>query len=149
MADFNAWPGMTDDRGYIGTDANLIAPGKRPLSSMSPTILARDGKPAALLGSPGGKTIINTVLRLIVNLVDFEMDLAQSVASPRVHHQWMPDVLRLERGFPIATVDGLQALGHEIGPRRTQGDAHCIWIYPGGVRLAVADERRSGSAAAY
>jgi gamma-glutamyltranspeptidase/glutathione hydrolase len=149
MADFNAWPGMTDNRGYIGTDANLIAPGKRPLSSMSPTILARDGKPAALLGSPGGKTIINTVLRLIVNLVDFEMDLARSVEMPRAHHQWMPDVLRLEPEFPIATVEGLQALGHAIGPRRIQGDAHCIWIYPDGVRLAVADNRRSGSAAAY
>ncbi len=149
MGDFNAWPGVTDTRGYVGTEANRIAPGKRPLSSMTPTILARDGKPVALLGSPGGKTIINTVLRLIVNLVDFEMDLASAIDEPRVHHQWMPDLLRLEPGFPAASAKTLQGMGHELGPGRTQGDAHCIWIYPGGARLAVADRRRSGAAAAY
>jgi len=149
MGDFNEWPGMTDARGNVGTDANLIAAGKRPLSSMTPTILARDGKPVALLGSPGGKTIINTVLRLIVNLVDFEMDLAAAIDAPRVHHQWMPDVAGLEGGFPAKTVDALKLLGHEIGTGRTQGDAHCIWIYPDGARLAVADRRRSGAAAAY
>jgi gamma-glutamyltranspeptidase/glutathione hydrolase len=149
MGDFNEWPGRTDARGYIGTPANLIAPGKRPLSSMTPTILARGGKPVALLGSPGGKTIINTVLRLIVNLVDFDMDLASAVDAPRVHHQWMPDIARLEAGFPAATGTALQALGHEIGSGRIQGDAHCIWIYPDGARLAVADRRRAGAAAAY
>ena len=149
MGDFNAWPGMTDARGYVGTEANRIAPGKRPLSSMTPTILARDGKPVALLGSPGGKTIINTVLRLIVNLVDFEMDLAAAIDAPRIHHQWMPDVVRLETGFPAASASGLQDMGHELGRGRTQGDAHCIWIYPAGARLAVADRRRSGAAAAY
>jgi len=149
MGDFNAWPGMTDARRYIGTEANRIAPGKRPLSSMTPTILARDGKPVALLGSPGGKTIINTVLRLIVNLVDFEMDLAAAIDAPRIHHQWMPDVVRLETGFPAASASGLQDMGHELGRGRTQGDAHCIWIYPAGARLAVADRRRSGAAAAY
>ena len=149
MGDFNAWPGVTDERGYIGTPPNRIAPGKRPLSSMTPTILARDGKPVALLGSPGGKTIINTVLRLVVNLVDFGMSLPDAVEAPRFHHQWMPDLLRLEAGFPQETVDALRALGHTIGPGRTQGDAHCIWIYPSGARLAVADARRAGAAAAY
>ncbi len=149
MGDFNAWPGMTDARGYVGTEANRIAPGKRPLSSMTPTILAREGKPVALLGSPGGKTIINTVLRLIVNLVDFEMDLATAIDAPRIHHQWMPDLVRLERGFPAAIATKLQEMGHELGSGRTQGDAHCIWIYPQGVRLALADKRRSVAAAAY
>ncbi len=149
MGDFNAWPGMTDTRGYVGTEPNRIAPGKRPLSSMTPTILAREGKPVALLGSPGGKTIINTVLRLIVNLVDFEMDLAAAVDAPRVHHQWMPDLVRLESGFPAAIATELRDMGHLLGPGRTQGDAHCIWIYPEGARLAVADRRRSGAAAAY
>ncbi|NKB90216.1 MAG: gamma-glutamyltransferase [Acidobacteria bacterium] len=149
MGDFNEWPGMTDERGYVGTDPNLIAAGKRPLSSMTPTILARDGKPVALLGSPGGKTIINTVFRLVVNLVDFEMNLAQAVDAPRIHHQWMPDVVRLERAFPTGTADALMGMGHELGTGRIQGDAHCIWIYPDGARLAVADGRRSGSAAAY
>jgi len=149
MGDFNAWPGMTDARGYVGTEANRIAPGKRPLSSMTPTILARDGKPVALLGSPGGKTIINTVLRLIVNLVDFEMDLAAAIDAPRIHHQWMPDMVRLERGFAAASAARLQEMGHDLAAGRTQGDAHCIWIYPQGARLAVADRRRSGAAAAY
>ena len=149
MGDFNAWPGVTDARGYVGTAANQVAPGKRPLSSMTPTILVRDGRPVALLGSPGGKTIINTVLRLIVNLVDFDMDLAAAVDAPRIHHQWMPDLVSLERGFPAASATGLQDMGHELGRGRTQGDAHCIWIYPGGARLAVADKRRSGAAAAY
>ena len=149
MGDFNAWPGMTDTRGYVGTEPNRIAPGKRPLSSMTPTILARDGRPVALLGSPGGKTILNTVLRLVVNLVDFEMDLAAAVDAPRIHHQWMPDLVRLESGFPTALAAELQGMGHLLGPGRTQGDAHCIWIYPEGARLAVADRRRSGAAAAY
>ncbi len=149
MGDFNEWPGMTDERGYIGTEANLIAPGKRPLSSMTPTILARGGKPVALIGSPGGKTIINTVLRVVTGLVDFELSLPAAVDMPRVHHQWMPDTLRLESGFSAETVVALTALGHALGRSRSQGDAHCIYIYPDGARLAVADGRRSGSAAAY
>ncbi len=149
MADFNEWPGVTDSRGYIGTEPNLIAPGKRPLSSMTPTILARDGVPLALIGSPGGKTIINTVLRVVTNLVDFGLDLPDAVDSPRVHHQWMPDSLRLESSFPAATIAALEGMGHSLGPSRMQGDAHCIYIYPDGARLAVADGRRSGAAAAY
>ncbi len=149
MGDFNEWPGVTDSRGYVGTDPNLIAPGKRPLSSMTPTIVARDGLPMALIGSPGGKTIINTVLRVVTNLIDFGLDLPDAVNSPRVHHQWMPDSLRLESSFPAATIDALKEMGHSIGPSRLQGDAHCIYIYPDGARLAVADGRRSGAAAAY
>ncbi len=149
MGDFNEWPGVTDSRGYIGTESNLIAPGKRPLSSMTPTILARDGVPLALIGSPGGKTIINTVLRVITNLVDFDLDLAEAVDAPRVHHQWMPDSLRLESSFPAATIEALEEMGHSLGSSRLQGDAHCIYIYPDGARLAVADGRRSGAAAAY
>lgn len=149
MGDFNEWPGVTDEQGRIGTDANLIAPGKRPLSSMTPTILARDGRPVALIGSPGGKTIINTLLRLVVNLVDFEMSLPDAVAAPRFHHQWLPDVLRVEEGFDEQTREALRALGHDVRGGRIQGDVHAIWIYPDGARLAVADRRRSGSAAAW
>ena len=149
MGDFNAWPGVTDERGYIGTDANLIEPRKRPLSSMTPTILAREGRPVALIGSPGGKTIINTVLRVIVGLVDFEQGLVDAVATARVHHQWMPDRLSLEPTFDPATVERLRQMGHELGRSRLQGDAHCIYIYDDGARLAVADARRAGSAAAY
>ena len=149
MGDFNEWPGVTDSRGYIGTDPNLIVPGKRPLSSMTPTIVARDGAPLALIGSPGGKTIINTVLRVVTNLIDFGLELPDAVDSPRAHHQWMPDSLQLESGFPAKTITALEQMGHSIGSTRLQGDAHCIYIYPDGARLAVADGRRSGAAAAY
>jgi len=149
MGDFNAWPGMTSDR-YIGTEPNQIAPGKRMLSSMTPTIVARDGRPVMAVGSPGGKTIINTVLRVIVNVIDFEMGLADAVAAPRVHHQWMPDSVSLEEGFPQSTADGLTLLGHTVPDRRgIQGDAHSIYIFADGARFAVADPRRSGAAAAH
>jgi gamma-glutamyltranspeptidase/glutathione hydrolase len=149
MGDFNEWPGVTNERGYVGTPPNQIAPGKRPLSSMTPTILARNGRPVALIGSPGGKTIINTVLRVISGIVDHGLTLPDAVDLPRVHHQWMPDLLRLEDGFPDATRERLTSLGHELGPARLQGDAHCIWVMPDGARLAVADRRRHGAAAAY
>ena len=148
MSDFNGWPGITAG-GFIGTDANLIASGKRMLSSMTPTILARAGKPVMAVGSPGGKTIINTVLRVIVNVVDFEMGLAEAVAAPRIHHQWLPDRVTLGRGFPQEVADTLAGMGHQVTIRGTQGDAHSIFILPGGARLAVADPRRSGAAGAY
>ena len=149
MSDFNAWPGVTDERGYIGTEPNLIAPGKRMLSSMTPTIVAKNGRPVLVVGSPGGKTIINTVLRVIVNVVDFGMPLPEAVREPRVHHQWMPDNVRLEASSAADTVAALRGLGHDASGRGLQGDAHCIFIYPDGARLAVADPRRSGAAGAY
>ncbi len=149
MGDFNTWPGMTWGSN-IGTDANLIAPGKRMLSSMTPTIVARDGRPIMAIGSPGGKTIINTVLRLVVNVVDFDMGLEEAVAGPRLHHQWMPDRVTLEEGFPQQTFDALMSMGHNLSERRgIQGDAHSVYILPDGTRLAVADPRRNGAAAAY
>ena len=149
MGDFNTWPGVTWGSN-IGTPANLIAPGKRMLSSMTPTIIARDGRPMMVVGSPGGKTIINTVLRVVTNVIDFDMDLASAVAAPRLHHQWMPDRTTLEDGFPQETADALAAMGHTISGRRgIQGDAHCIYIFPDGKRLAVADPRRNGAAGAY
>jgi len=149
MGDFNTWPGVTWGRS-IGTEANLIAPGKRMLSSMTPTIVARDGKPIAAVGSPGGKTIINTVLRVVVNLIDFDMSLEDAVAAPRLHHQWLPDSASLEAGFPQETVDALMGMGHMLSERRgIQGDAHSIYITPDGIRIAVADPRRNGGASAY
>lgn len=149
MADFNAWPGRTDSRGYIGTPPNQIAGGKRPLSSMSPTILARHGRPVAVLGSPGGKTIINTVLRVVTGVIDFGLAPIDAVDLPRIHHQWMPDELRLEEGFPAETLAALAAMGHRLAPARVQGDAHVVWVGADGQRLAVADLRRVGAAAAY
>ncbi len=149
MGDFNTWPGVTRGRS-IGTAPNLIAPGKRMLSSMTPTLVARDGKPIMAIGSPGGKTIINTVLRIVVNVVDFEMGLEDAVAAPRFHHQWLPDATTFERGFPQQFLDVLLEMGHLLSDRRgIQGDAHSVFIFPNGARMAVADPRRNGAAAAY
>ena len=97
MGDFNAGPGLTDADGLIGTEPNLAAPGKRMLSSMTPTILAKDGQLFMVIGSPGGRTIINTVLQTILNVVDFGMNVQEAVDAPRFHHQWLPDRIRYER----------------------------------------------------
>ena len=99
------------------------------LSSMTPTILARDGEPVAVIGSPGGRTIINTVLQIVVNVVDFRMSPADAVASKRLHHQWLPDVARLEDGYMSETdAAALAAMGHEIAWSARQGIAHCIFV---------------------
>ncbi|HYW31833.1 MAG TPA: gamma-glutamyltransferase, partial [Gemmatimonas sp.] len=97
MGDFNGKPGLTDSTGLIGTPANVAAPGKRMLSSMTPAILAKDGKLVAVVGSPGGRTIINTVMEVVLNLVDFAMPIEEAVHAPRFHHQWLPNVLTMER----------------------------------------------------
>jgi gamma-glutamyltranspeptidase/glutathione hydrolase len=97
MGDFNPIPGHTDSRGLVGTDPNLVAPGKRMLSSMTPTIVAKDGKPLLVIGSPGGRTIINTVFQVILNVLDYNMNVARAVEASRIHHQWLPDFTRFER----------------------------------------------------
>src|SRR5205823_12252090 len=97
MMDFNHKPGETTRRGGIGTPANVIAPGKRMLSSQTPTIVAKDGKVRLVTGSPGSRTIINTVLCVVVNVIDYDMDLRAAVAAPRMHQHWLPDELRSER----------------------------------------------------
>ena len=96
MGDFNPVPGITNNLGQIGTKPNLIAPGKRMLSSMTPTILVKDNKPVIVIGTPGGRTIINTVLQVILNLVDHDMNIAQAIEAPRIHHQWLPDRIEFE-----------------------------------------------------
>jgi gamma-glutamyltranspeptidase/glutathione hydrolase len=153
MNDFNWQPGVTDRRGGIGTAPNVIAPGKRMLSSMTPTILARDGKPVLVTGSPGGRTIINTVLCVVVNVVDFGMDARAAVDAPRQHHQWFPDRLRVEaallKDHPDA-VEKLKAMGHDVATEVRQGDAHTIQIDgKTGVYRGAADHRLSGKAVGY
>ena len=121
MGDFNAGPGLTDESGLIGTDPNLAAPGKRMLSSMTPTILAKDGRLFMVTGSPGGRTIINTVLETIVNVVDFGMNAQETIDTPRFHHQWLPDRIQYEKfGFSPDTIAELQRRGHMLrtGGRR-------------------------------
>jgi len=147
MTDFNPKPGVTTTKGLIGTKPNLIAPGKRMLSSMTPVIVVKDGKPALVTGSPGGRTIISTVLCIVVNVVDFEMPVEQAVAAPRLHHQWFPDRPQFEgvKQHP-ELMSKLKSFGHELTQAR-QGDAHTIWIDPKtDVRVGAADRRLDGKA---
>ena len=147
MTDFNPRPGFTGTNGTIGTKPNLVAPGKRMLSSMTPVIVLKDGKPVLITGSPGGRTIINTALCVVVNVLEYGMPVDEAVAAPRLHHQWFPDVARYEgakQGAPL--MKQLTALGHRVGPH-SQGDAHSIAIDPKtGLRTGAADKRRDGKA---
>ena len=150
MSDFNWKPGVTDRSGRIGTSPNQIAPGKRMLSSQTPTIIAKGGKPVLVTGSPGSRTIINTVLCIVVNTIDFEMDIQTAVDSPRMHHAWFPDELMLEsmQGSD-ELVAKLKGMGHAVGFSR-QGDGHSIGIdLKTGVYRAGVDKRIHGGAAGY
>ena len=152
MGDFNAVPGVTNRNGQIGTPPNLIAPGKRMLSSMSPTIVAKDGKPVMAVGSPGGRTIINTTLQLILNVVDHGMNIAQSVEAPRIHHQWLPDVISMEdSGFSPDTIQLLNSRGHEVRVRGEQGTAMGVFYdREAGLFLGGSDSRAGdGGAVGY
>ena len=129
MGDFNAGPGITNDRGLIGTEPNLARPEQRMLSSMTPTILAKDGELVAVVGSPGGRTIINSVLEVVLNVVDFGMDMHEAVSAKRFHHQWLPDDIRIEaEGVTPATLAGLEAMGHTASMGGSQGRTHCIMV---------------------
>jgi gamma-glutamyltranspeptidase/glutathione hydrolase len=156
MGDFNRKPGHTDREGAIGTVPNQIAPHKRMLSSQTPVIVAREGRVVLVTGSPGGRTIINTVLNVVLNVLEFGMDLPDSVASPRLHHQWFPDQLQFEglndERYSEA-VDQLRAMGHALklpSGSGQQGAAHSILVDPDtGTLYGVADYRRGGAAFGY
>ena len=127
MGDFNAGPGLTDGSGLIGTEPNLAQPGKRMLSSMSPTIVARNGTLFMVTGSPGGRTIISTVLLTILGAIDFGLNAQDTVDASRFHHQWLPDRIAYERtGFSPDTLALLQRRGHEIRAVERQGSAQVI-----------------------
>ncbi len=150
MIDFNWRPGVTDRKGTIGTEPNLIAPGKRMLSSQTPTIVAREGRVVLVTGSPGSRTIINTVLCVVGNVIDFDMDVRTAVDAPRLHHQWFPDEVRFEgtRDYP-ELVSRLKAMGHRV-TSITQGDAHTIRVDPRtGEYQGAADRRVDGKVSAY
>ena len=151
MGDFNAGPNLTDDTGLIGTEANLARPGKRMLSSMSPTIIAKDGQLFMVTGTPGGRTIINTVLTTIVNVIDYGMNAQEAVDAGRIHHQWLPDRLSVERyGFSADTLNLLKAMGHTITEGGGQGAAQIIVfnqkdnMLEGGVDRRPADGGAAG-----
>jgi gamma-glutamyltranspeptidase/glutathione hydrolase len=148
MTDFNPRPGITTRTGLIGTEPNLIAPGKRMLSSMTPTIVVKAGKPVLVTGSPGGRTIINTVLGMVLDVLEFEMSLPDAMAASRMHHQWFPDRIQLEAGWfekHGETIKTLTKRGHQVMKVRAQGDAHSIWLDPStGKYEGVVDHRRAG-----
>ena len=148
MGDFNKNPGKTLPDGTIGTPANLIDPGKRMLSSMTPTIVVRNGKVVLLTGSPGGRTIINTVLTIVLGVTEYGLDGRQAVDLPRMHHQWLPDRATLEgTGVDEATIEQLRSMGHDVRSQGRQGDAHSIWIAPDGTAYGVNDTRTPDSKA--
>ena len=147
MGDFNKKPGETNLTGDIGTPANLIAPGKRMLSSMSPTIVTKNGKLFMVTGSPGGRTIINTVMEIVLNGLAFGMDARQAVDAPRFHHQWLPDEVTFERNaIPDSTSQRLEAMGHKLRFAGQQGDGHTI-IVKDGVAYGANDRRSADSKA--
>ena len=141
LGDFNAGPGLTDATGLIGTTPNLAQPGKRPLSSMCPVILAQGGNVLLVSGSPGGRTIPSTVLNTVLNVVDFRMDARSAVDAPRFHHQWLPDRIQVEAALPAATQAALKALGHTLKEVKKQGCAQVILVRDGHPEGA-ADTRR-------
>jgi gamma-glutamyltranspeptidase/glutathione hydrolase len=147
LDDFTAAPGASNAYGLVGFEANLPGPGKRPLSSMSPTIVLKDGKPVLVTGSPGGSLIISTVLQVIVDVLDYRMDIAAAVAAPRLHHQWLPDAVRIERGFADDTLAALRAKGHRVVEPMGQTSANSIAVTDNGL-LGAPDPRTRGAEAA-
>jgi gamma-glutamyltranspeptidase/glutathione hydrolase len=152
MGDFNAVPGVTNVSGRIGTIPNQIRPEQRMLSSMTPTIVAKNGVPLFATGTPGGKTIINTTMQTILNIVDHGMTIAESIEAPRIHHQWLPDVTTFEKlGISPDTKKEYESYGHKIRVRNTIGSAMGVYRDPEtGIISGAADSRaEDGGAAAY
>jgi gamma-glutamyltranspeptidase/glutathione hydrolase len=129
MGDFNAGPGLTDTSGLVGTEPNLAGPGKRMLSSMTPTIVVKGGRPHLVVGSPGGRTIPSTVLQVLLNVVDFGMNVQEAVDAPRFNHQWLPDAIKYERhGLSADTLEALAAKGHKLQEVERQGVVEAIAV---------------------
>ncbi|MDG4594742.1 MAG: gamma-glutamyltransferase [Candidatus Contendobacter sp.] len=147
MDDFAAKPGVPNAYGLIGGGANAVAPGKRPLSSMTPTLAFKDGQLILVTGSPGGSRIITTVLQILSNVIDHRLNLAEATVAPRVHHQWLPDELRVEEGLSPDTVRLLEGLGHKVVVREAMGDTQSILRAPDGWH-GFSDTRQPGGLAA-
>jgi len=150
MDDFAAKQGVPNAYGLIQGPANAIAPGKRPLSAMTPTIVLKDGRLFLVLGSPGGPTIITTVANVLMGVVDFSLDIQEAVNAPRFHHQWLPDQILVEDGLSPDTMNLLSSKGHKLSVKHFWGDAECIMIDPKtGERLGASDGRNNGKAVGY
>jgi len=141
MDDFSIKPGVPNLYGAIGGEANAIAAGKRMLSSMTPTLVLKDGKPYIITGTPGGTTIPTSVFQTIVNIIDFGLSSEDAVYKPKFHHQWMPDKIYIEKNFPEQTMDSLKKMGYAIGDREAIGRTELIKILPDGKFEVVADNR--------
>ena len=146
MDDFSSKPGVPNAFGLIGGTANAIEAGKRPLSSMTPAMVFKDGEPVLATGSPGGSRIIMAVLQMIVNVIDHEMNIGVAANAPRMHHQWLPNILQLESGFSPDTIQELQRRGHAIRGGRTIGNVNSV-SRKDGYFLGAADPRRPGGGA--
>jgi gamma-glutamyltranspeptidase/glutathione hydrolase len=147
MDDFAAKQGVPNMFGLIQGPANSIAPGKRPLSAMAPTIVLKDGKLFLVLGSPGGPRIITTVANILMGVLDYGMNIQEAVNAPRFHHQWLPDVISVEQGFPPAEIKPLEGMGHQVKVGDHWSDGECIMIDPKrGERLGASDMRNNGRA---
>ncbi len=147
MDDFSARPGEPNAFGLVGGKANSIAPGKRPLSSMTPTIVLKDGQPVLIVGSPGGPRIITTVLQVIMNVLDHGLDIQSAVDAPRFHHQWLPDYLFLEKEFPLETIKNLKSRGHNTFQQLHWSAAEGIWVdSESGWYYGGSDSRLNGKA---
>ena len=147
MDDFSAKPGVPNAYGLIGGEANKIEPGKRMLSSMSPTIVRKDDRNVLVTGSPGGSRIITTTLQVLMNVIDHGMNIQSAVTAPRIHHQWLPDEIRIEQGISPDTVNLLESMGHKVVTNRAMGAIQSVLIGSDGLLHGGADPRRSTSSA--
>lgn len=144
LDDFSAKPGVPNAYGLIGGDANAVEPNKRPLSSMSPTLVFKDGKVLMVTGSPGGSRIITTTLQVIMNVIDHEMNIAEATNAPRIHHQWFPDEIRVEEGLSPDTIRLLEERGHKVALKNVMGSTQSI-MKVDGVLAGASDPRREGA----
>ena len=150
MDDFSVKPGFPNMYGLIGGEANSVGPGKRMLSSMTPTIVEKGGKLLLVLGSPGGSTIPTTVFQVVVNVLDFGMNIGQAVDAGRFHHQWLPDWINYEKnGIDSLTAGKLREMGHILKERQAIGSINAIMILPGGKKAGGADKRGNNSSCGY
>jgi gamma-glutamyltranspeptidase/glutathione hydrolase len=144
LDDFSAKPGVPNAYGLVGGEANAVEPRKRPLSSMSPTLVLEDGRPFLVTGSPGGSRIITTTLQVIMNVIDHDMNVAEATLAPRIHHQWLPDELRIEEGLSPDTIRLLEEKGHVVSLEDAMGSTQSIMITEDGL-FGSSDPRRPGA----
>jgi gamma-glutamyltranspeptidase/glutathione hydrolase len=142
MDDFSAQPGAPNAFGLIGAFANAVAPGKRPLSSMTPTIVTKDGVPILCVGAAGGPTIVSSTVQTIVDVVDFGLDVSAAVSAPRIHAQWMPNAVVVEPDVPRDVIEALEKRGHKVVPAASLATVQAVGLSP--TRLTAASDPRYG-----